>query len=147
MLQSLINRVKLLQDSRQARRPPGKLRRCAVWGIATCLTIWNPETLLQSLYIDTYQQLLDAYKTLKHSCFGKISQPLCCWWLIWQIQNDAKTFFLNDWNPGTWVLIWECSARAIQWKPTWQDSDVFQKSVYACHYISNPALMKILKNG
>ena len=25
-----------------------------------------------------------------------------------------------DWNPGTWVLICEYSARAIQWIPTWQ---------------------------
>ena len=31
--------------------------------------------------------------------------PLCCWWLIQQIQNDAKNME-NDWNPGTWVLIW-----------------------------------------
>ena len=23
----------------------------------------------------------------------------------------------NDWNPGKWVLIWECPARAIQWIP------------------------------
>ena len=31
-------------------------------------------------------------------------QPLCCWWLIWPIQNYAKNL-KNDGNPGTWVLI------------------------------------------
>ena len=41
--------------------------------------------------------------------------PLYCWWLIMPIQNNAKV-----WNPGTWVLIWEYKARAIQWIPTWQ---------------------------
>ena len=35
----------------------------------------------------------------------------------------------NDWNPGKWVLIWKCSARAIQWTPTWQGLDGFQKSL------------------
>ena len=34
-------------------------------------------------------------------------------------------------NPGTWVLIWEYSARAIQWIPTWQCPDVV--SSFFCH--------------
>ena len=38
----------------------------------------------------------------------------------------------NDWNPGTWVLIRENSARAIQWVPTWQGLDGFQKSLRPC---------------
>ena len=38
-------------------------------------------------------------------------EPLCCWWLIWPIQNDAKKQLKNDWHPGTRVLIWEHSAR------------------------------------
>ena len=29
----------------------------------------------------------------------------------------------DDWNPGTWVLIWEYSARAFRWTPTWQGLD------------------------
>ena len=39
-------------------------------------------------------------------------KPLCCCWIIWQIQNDAKKL-KNDRNHGKWVLIWESSARAI----------------------------------
>ena len=35
----------------------------------------------------------------------------------------------NDWNPGKWVLIWEYSARAFLWVPTWQGLDDFQISV------------------
>ena len=35
-------------------------------------------------------------------------------------------------NSGTWVLIWECTARAIQWIPIWQGLVGFQKSVHAC---------------
>ena len=38
----------------------------------------------------------------------------------------------NDRNPGTWVLIWECSARAFKWIPTWQSLDGFQKSLRHC---------------
>ena len=32
-------------------------------------------------------------------------------------------------NPGKWVPIWECSARAIQWIPSWQGFDDF--SIFA----------------
>ena len=60
-------------------------------------------------------------------CISKIrhQQPLRCWYLIWQIQNDAK-ILKYDWTPGKWVLIREYSARAIQWIPTWQGWDVCQ---------------------
>ena len=37
--------------------------------------------------------------------------PLCCWWLIWPIQNDAKKL-RNDWNPGKWVY----SSERTQWE-------------------------------
>ena len=46
-------------------------------------------------------------------------------------KNDAKNL-KNDWNTGTWVLIWEYSVRTIQWIPTWQGSDCFQKSLHPC---------------
>ena len=34
-----------------------------------------------------------------------------------------QKYLRNDWNPGTWVLIWEYSVRAIQWISTWQGLD------------------------
>ena len=34
----------------------------------------------------------------------------------------------NDWDPSTWLLIWEYSATAIQCIPTWQGLDGFKKS-------------------
>ena len=37
-----------------------------------------------------------------------------------------------DWNPGTWVLIWEYSAIAFEWIPTWQGLGGFQKSLHLC---------------
>ena len=43
----------------------------------------------------------------------------------------------NDWNPGKWVLIWEYSARALQWIPTWQGLDYFQKSLRPCNLDEN----------
>ena len=43
-------------------------------------------------------------------------------------QNDAENL-KNGRNPGTLVLIWEYSARAIQWIPTWQGLDDFQGSL------------------
>ena len=39
----------------------------------------------------------------------------------------------NDWNPGTWLLIWEWSVRAIQWIPTRHGLDGFQK-IFASLY-------------
>ena len=39
----------------------------------------------------------------------------------------CKKELKNDWNPGIWILIWEYSARAIQWIPTWQGIEGFQK--------------------
>ena len=39
--------------------------------------------------------------------------------------------WLKPWNMGI-VLIWECSAKAIQWIPYWQGLDGFQKSLRPC---------------
>ena len=44
------------------------------------------------------------------------------------IQNGAK----NYWNPGMWVLIWECSARAFQYIPRWQGLDGLKKIASLC---------------
>ena len=43
-----------------------------------------------------------------------------------------QKYFENTWNPGKWVLISQYSVRAIQWIPTWQDFDGFQKSLPPC---------------
>ena len=40
----------------------------------------------------------------------------------------------TNWNPGTWVLVWEFSARVIQWIPIWQGLDGFQKSLGPCAF-------------
>ena len=69
------------------------------------------------------------YITIK--VFVRGTEPLCRWWLILPIQNDAKKL-KNEWNPGNGVLIWEYSARAFQWIPTWQGLDGFQKSLHPC---------------
>ena len=47
----------------------------------------------------------------------------------------------NYWNPGKWVLIWENSARAIQWIPTRQGLDGFQKSL--CPYVLDESSLSI----
>ena len=48
------------------------------------------------------------------------------------IQIMQKKTRKKEWNPGTWVLIWEYSARAIQWIPIWQGLDGFQKYLLPC---------------
>ena len=58
-------------------------------------------------------------------------EPLCYWWLISPILNNAINL-KNHWNPGKWVLIWEHSVRPIQWVPTWQGLDDFQKCLRFC---------------
>ena len=61
---------------------------------------------------------------------------LCCWWLILPIQNSAKK--AEKW-PKPWlvVFIWEYSARANQWIPTWQGLDGYQKSLHPCAFDKN----------
>ena len=61
---------------------------------------------------------------------------ICWWWLFWQKQNDAKKL-KNERNPGTSVLIWVYSARALQWIPTRQGLDGFQKSLGPCNLDKN----------
>ena len=38
----------------------------------------------------------------------------------------------NDWNPGTWLLIWGDWLRAFQWIPTRQGLDGFQSLLHSC---------------
>ena len=47
----------------------------------------------------------------------------------------------NDWNPGTWVLIWEYSARAIQWIPTWPGLDGFHN--FLCSWALDKSSLSI----
>ena len=50
----------------------------------------------------------------------------------------------KDWNPGKWVLIWEYSAKAIQWIPTWQDLDGFRRSLHPCASDeSSPSIVRV----
>ena len=82
---------------------------------------WQPLTVFfkkKSLLFQIFPQVL-SLATPSHC------PSLCWWWLIWSLQNDAK-MLKNDWNPCTLVLIWEYSARAIQWIPTWQRLDGWQ---------------------
>ena len=54
--------------------------------------------------------------------------PLCCWWLIFPMQNDTKK--AEKWQTlAHMVLIWENSAWAFQWIPTWQGLNGSQKSL------------------
>ena len=52
--------------------------------------------------------------------------------LVVNLSNTYEKDLQNGWNPGTWVLIWEYSARAIQWVPTCQGLDGFQRSLRPC---------------
>ena len=70
--------------------------------------------------------LLVKYFQNLQACFGC---PECEWVNLyaaggqyWMMQKNL----MNDRNPGKWVLIWEYSARAIQWIQTRQGLVVFQ---------------------
>ena len=77
------------------------------------------------------------------------------WWTCCNINSyaDGGSFgqykimqknMKNDWNPGKWALIWEYSARAIQWIPTWQGLDDFQKSLRHCDFDKSNTIYIIL---
>ena len=63
---------------------------------------------------------------------SSIRVNLCAAGGYWDQNKMMQKNIKNDWNPGTWVLIWENSTRAIQWIPTWQGLDGFQKPLHPC---------------
>ena len=48
----------------------------------------------------------------------------------YKMMQKKKRRLKNYWNPGTWVLIWQYSARDFQWIATWQGLDDFRKSLH-----------------
>ena len=72
--------------------------------------------------------------------------PLCCWQLIWPIQNYAKNL-KNVWNHDKWVLIWEYSARAFQWVPTWQGLDGFQHFMHFFPWVKVASALQGLRTS
>ena len=66
----------------------------------------------------------------EHSPINKPSSLLILMLLVANLDNTKWCKNLkNDWNPGKWVLILEYSSPAIQWIPTWQGLNGFQKSL------------------
>ena len=51
--------------------------------------------------------------------------------VIWPIYRLVQKILDNDWNPVTWVPIWEYSVRVIQCIPTWQGLNGYQKSLHS----------------
>ena len=74
-----------------------------------CLQINSLLNVHPDIFLFTYvlYNEVDNFE-MRLSITHRLHQPLCCWWLIWSIQNDAKNL-KNDWNPDKWVLIWEYS--------------------------------------
>ena len=66
-------------------------------------------------------------------CQKQMPKSLTLMLLVTNLANTKlwKINLKNDWNPGTWVLIWEYSVRAIKWIPTWQPcQDGFQNLLH-----------------
>ena len=84
------------------------------------------------LDISSYQESHQEKANLWSECLSNVRRLT----LIMQvanlrpIQNDAKNLKIF-WNPGTWVLIWQFSATAIQSLPTWQGRYGIQKATFA----------------
>ena len=58
-----------------------------------------------------------------------------------------KKHLENNRNPGIWAHIWEYSARAIQWLPTQQGLDGFQKYMRPCALDESSLSIGSVKNG
>ena len=98
----------------------------------------------------SFSELSDEYPCARvhiifaSDCFDQISHQLqrvnpytavCKFGHYKMVQKNFK----NNWNPGKWVLIWEYSARAFQWIPTWQGFAGFWKSLHPCALDENIA--------
>ena len=112
--------------------------------VINCFGVWyNLYLAIRGLYhprlrLGWYSPLIARYK-LYHTPKQLITNSIivCLTWPFIaggefghykMMQKNMK----NYWNPGEWVLIWEYSARAIQWIPTWQGLGVFHKSLHPC---------------
>ena len=81
---------------------------------------------------------------LKHSINTIPVLTLMLWWVIWPIDTKWCKTLKHEWKPWhAWLLIWEYSARVIQWLPTWQGLDVFQKSLSPCALDESTSILSI----
>ena len=94
------------------------------------LSIW----LRWNILLNIFQNML--WQQRYYSNREDVFWPLQTWTVtLTLLVNNSDQFkkmqknLKNDWNPGKWVLIWECSVRAIKWVPTWQVLDGFRKSL------------------
>ena len=79
-------------------------RKPATWG--RILSLWSPN------YCRMPTIMWTRHSKVTHWC-------LTLMLLVFNLTNAkwCKKTFKNYWNPGSWVLIWEYSARVIQWIP------------------------------
>ena len=87
--------------------------------------VWDSSGPAEATSGKATEGCLYGYRSARGSSGGALHLTLICWW--WQILpiwNDAKNLEIDQ-NPYTWLLIWDHSARAIHWIPTWQDFKIF----------------------
>ena len=90
---------------------------------------WLDQTSIPQRYLPTASSSCKLPSLYLSPLLSDLTLKLCCWLLIWPIQNDGQKNMKNDWNPSKWVLIWEYSARGFQWIPIWHSLDGFWKSL------------------
>ena len=81
----------------------------------------------------------------------RLSRARSWFTLMLLVANLANTKWCkklrNDWNHDVWVLIWEYSARAMQWIQTWQGSDAYQKLLRHCVWAKVVSALEWLKSS
>ena len=98
----------------------------------------KPKKQLKPWYMGTHLRVLSESYPMNTNMtgFGWFSKNLCIlvrWMKVasalvglspekpevekWLSTPLLQKWLKNDWNPGKWVLIWECSVRAIKWIP------------------------------
>ena len=127
------------------------MRHRRIWlAVTNCLICWNKAVLKKRNDAFKYRfstkrvntgSFQNEYRFLsvpeyRYATLHWTNSMILCLTLLLLVANLANIKcaknLKNDWNPGTWVLIWEFSARAIQWVPTRQGLDGFQKSLRPC---------------
>ena len=89
--------------------------------------------LINLLFVQRNFQLLPFQNVAHCIIFRLVHLKLTLMLLVTNLTKTKDVKKLKDYlNPGKTVLIWECSARAIKWIPTWHGLDGFKRSMYAC---------------
>ena len=106
------NAVRLLSAKAQGCKNLWKPSKPYHVGIHWIALIECSQMSTHLLGFQSFSRFLHHFVLAKLVTSSIMVKQLCCWWLIWQVQNGEKSL-KKHWNPGKRILIWERTVREL----------------------------------